>query len=255
MPTVGLFIPCYIDQCYPRVGQASLELLERFGMTVVYPEEQTCCGQPMANTGCTAEAEPLAKRFVELFSPYDYVVGPSGSCVAMVRQHYHDYFHHDPAYDALRAKTFELCEFLVDVLHVERIEGKFPYQVGLHSSCHGQRELRLSSSTEIMGPRFNKAKQLLAGLEGIRFTELTRPDECCGFGGTFAVAEEAVSCMMGNDRIHDHVSNGTEVLTAGDMSCLMHLAGLLKRQGKTVPVMHVAEILAGRQPEGLGERD
>lgn len=249
MPTVGLFIPCYIDQFYPRVGLATLELLERHGMTVVFPEEQTCCGQPMANTGCVTDAAPLAKRFVSIFSPYDYTVAPSGSCVAMVKRHYHEFFAHDPAYEQLQAKTFELCEFFVDVLKIEAIRGKFPFQVGLHSSCHGQRELRLAASSELMGAPFNKARQLLAGLEGIRFTQLTRPDECCGFGGTFAVAEEAVSCMMGNDRLHDHEVNGTEVLTAGDMSCLMHLAGLLRRQKKPLPVMHVAEILAGYQPE------
>lgn len=254
MPTVGLFIPCYIDQCYPRVGMATLELLERQGLRVEYPRGQTCCGQPMANTGCTKDAEPLARQFLRLFSPYDYVVCPSGSCVAMVRQHYHEYFHDDPAYAKLRAKTFELCEFFVDVLKIEKLPGKFPYQVGLHQSCHGLRELRLGSCSERMDAPFSKAKQLLAGLEGIKFSELDRVDECCGFGGTFAVAEEAVSCMMGNDRIHDHESHGTDVLTAGDMSCLMHMQGLLKRQGKPMRVMHVAEILAGYQPENAEEK-
>jgi L-lactate dehydrogenase complex protein LldE len=249
MPTVGLFIPCYIDQCYPRVGLATLELLERYGMTVVYPTEQTCCGQPMANTGCTAEAEPLARAFLNMFKPFDYVVGPSGSCVAMIKHHYHEYFHDDPEYVALQNKTFELTEFLVDVLKIETIPGKFPYQVGLHQSCHGLRELRLGQASELNLPKFNKARQLLAGMEGIRFSELDRPDECCGFGGTFAVSEEAVSCMMGNDRIHDHESHGTDVLTAGDMSCLMHLQGLIRRQKKPIRVMHVAEILAGYQPE------
>ncbi|MDX1963132.1 MAG: (Fe-S)-binding protein [Pirellulales bacterium] len=248
MPRVGLFIPCYIDQFYPRVGLATLELLERQGLSVDFPPAQTCCGQPMANTGCTESAAPLAKKFVEIFSPYDYVVGPSGSCVAMVRHHYKDYFQGDPAYEAIKKKTFELCEFFVDVLGITSLPGNFPYQVGLHSSCHGQRELRLSSSSEVMSLPYNKARQLLAGMTGISFTQLERPDECCGFGGTFAVSEEAVSCMMGNDRLHDHLSHGTEVLTAGDMSCLMHLQGLLRRQKKPMHVMHVAEILAGYQP-------
>lgn len=248
MPHVGLFIPCYIDQLYPDVGLATLELLERHGCRVEFPAAQTCCGQPMANTGCVNDAAPLARRFVDIFRSYQYVVCPSGSCTAMVRQHYHDLVHDHPDYEAVRAKTFELCEFLHDVLLVEKIAGRFPYKVGLHQSCHGLRELRLGSSSELMTPRFSKAGKLLASLEGIELVELKRPDECCGFGGTFAVQEEAVSCMMGLDRIHDHEQAGAEVLTAGDMSCLMHLWGLIRRQNKRLKVMHVAEILAGRQP-------
>ena len=246
MPNVGLFIPCYIDQFYPDVGLASVELLERFGCTVDFPEGQTCCGQPMANTGCVKDAEPLARRFVDLFHPYEYVVCPSGSCAAMVRQHYHEYFHGDSRYDQLRDRVFELTEFLVDILKVDRIEGRFPHKVGVHNSCHGLRELRLASSTETVGPRYNKARQLLQGLDGIELVDLARPDECCGFGGTFAVNEEAVSCMMGLDRLHDHEKSGAEIVTAGDMSCLMHLQGLILRDKKRLKVMHVAEILAGR---------
>lgn len=246
MPRVGLFVPCYIDQFYPDVGLATVELLERFGCQVEFPEAQTCCGQPMANTGCVDDARPLAERFVEIFKGYEYVVCPSGSCTAMVTHHYEEYFHGDPTYEALKGRVFELSEFLVDVLKVERIEGKFRHRVGLHQSCHGLRELRLGSCSERVGPVFNKSRQLLAGLEGIELVTLTRPDECCGFGGTFAVNEEAVSCMMGLDRIHDHEQAGTEVLTANDMSCLMHLQGLITRQKKPIRVMHLAQILAGR---------
>lgn len=248
MPRVGLYIPCYVDQLYPDVAQATLELLEKFGCEVDFPSAQTCCGQPMANTGCAADAVPLARRFLEIFEPYDYVVCPSGSCTAMVRVHYHDLVHDHPLFESVTRKTYELCEFLTDVLKVERIEGRFPYRVGLHQSCHGLRELRLGSCSEVMGDRFSKAGKLLASLEGIQLVTLQRPDECCGFGGTFAVAEEAVSCMMGLDRVHDHEQSGTEVLTAGDMSCLMHMWGLIHRQQKPIKVMHVAEILAGRQP-------
>jgi L-lactate dehydrogenase complex protein LldE len=246
MPRVGLFIPCYVDQFYPDVGMATVELLERHGCEVDFPAAQTCCGQPMANTGCVTDARPLAQRFVEVFSPYEYVVCPSGSCTAMVTHHYEEYFHGDAKYEALKAKTFELTEFLVDVLKVGRIEGKFPYRVGVHQSCHGLRELRLASSSEVVGPSFSKARQLLENLDGIQLVPLTRPDECCGFGGTFAVNEEAVSCMMGNDRVHDHEQAGAEVITANDMSCLMHLQGLITRQKKPLRVMHIAEILAGR---------
>lgn len=246
MPRVGLFIPCYVDQLYPDVGLATVEVLERFGCEIDFPAAQTCCGQPMANTGCVDEARPLARRFVEIFSPYEYVVCPSGSCTAMVRRHYEEYFHGDPAYTALCNRVVELTEFLVDVLKVGPIGGRFPHRVGIHQSCHGLRELRLGSSSEVVGPAFSKARQLLETIEGIEFTSLTRPDECCGFGGTFAVSEEAVSCMMGLDRIHDHEQAGTEVVTANDMSCLMHLQGLILRQKKPLRVMHIAEILAGR---------
>jgi L-lactate dehydrogenase complex protein LldE len=249
MPHVGLFIPCYIDQIYPRVGQATLELLERHGCETSYPLDQKCCGQPMANTGCTEIAEPFAKHFLNVFESFDYVVCPSGSCVAMVRQHYHDLVHDDPRYAAVRAKTYELCEFLHDVLGIREVAGRFPYRVGLHQSCHGLRELRLGKSSELVGPAVNKAATLLKSLDGLTLSELKRPDECCGFGGTFAVAEEAVSCMMGRDRIQDHLDAGTDVLTAGDMSCLMHLWGLIARDRRPIRVMHVAEILAGYQPE------
>jgi L-lactate dehydrogenase complex protein LldE len=244
MPRVGLFIPCYIDQLYPQVGLAAVTVLERLGVEVDYPVGQTCCGQPMANTGCTDLAAPLAQRFFEIFREYEYVVCPSGSCTSMVRHHYDDYFTSEPAFEPFKHRVYELCEFLVDVLKVERLSGSFPHKVGLHNSCHGLRELRLAKSSELVGPAYNKAKQLLAGLDGISFAELSRPDECCGFGGTFAVSEEAVSCMMGLDRIEDHESGGAEVLTANDMSCLMHLEGLIRRQKKPLRVLHIAEIFA-----------
>ena len=169
----------------------------------------------------------------------------------MVRHHYHDYFHNDPAYERLQSRTFELTEFLVDVLKVEKIGGSFPYRVGLHQSCHGLRELRLGSSSEVVGPAFSKARQLLSMINDVKLVDLSRPDECCGFGGTFAVNEEAVSCMMGLDRLYDHEQAGTEVLTANDMSCLMHLQGLILRQKKPIKVMHLAEILAGHRPPSV----
>ncbi|GMQ80550.1 MAG: (Fe-S)-binding protein [Planctomycetia bacterium] len=243
---VGLFIPCYIDQVYPDVGVATLELLERHGVEVDFPEAQTCCGQPMANTGCTEETRPLAVKFLRIFKDYEYVVCPSASCVAMVRHHYDDYLRGLPGFESLKSRVLELCEFLVDVLRVERVDGCFPHRVGLHQSCHGLRELREASGTECVVPPFNKVRQLLATLDGIDIADLQRADECCGFGGTFSVIEEAVSGMMGLDRIADHEQAGVEVITAVDMSCLMHLAGLIRRQGKSIGVMHIAQILAGR---------
>lgn len=249
---VALFIPCYIDQFYPRVGMATVDVLERHGVTVEYPEQQTCCGQPMANTGCTEEARPLALKFFEVFKDAEYVVCPSGSCTAMVRCHYEEYLSGTPGFEELKSKTFELCEFLHDVLKVQRLDGRFPHRVGLHQSCHGLRELELGRPSELVVDTHDKVRTLLGSLEGIEFAELDRPDECCGFGGTFAVGEEAVSCMMGNDRLHDHERAGTEVLTATDMSCLMHLEGLIRRQNKPIRVMHVAEILAGQTQDNGG---
>jgi L-lactate dehydrogenase complex protein LldE len=239
---VGLFIPCYIDQFYPQVGLATVNVLERFGCEVHFPEEQTCCGQPMANIGLVADAHPLAERFLRIFGGYDYVVAPSGSCVAMVRHHYEQLLGPSERLHSVAAKTFELCEFLTDVLKIDQLDGRFPHRVGLHQSCHGLRELRLAADSELVGPSFDKPRQLLASLTDIQLTQLERPDECCGFGGLFSITEEAISCQMGLDRIADHERAGTEVLTSTDMSCLMHLDGLVRRQQKPIRVMHIAEI-------------
>lgn len=252
MPRIGLFVPCYIDQFYPDVGLATVEVLEKLGCDVHFPQAQTCCGQPMANTGCVAEAASLAERYLTIFREFEYVVCPSGSCTSMVRRHYPEILHghggQGPSHHDLSVceRTYEFTEFLVDVLKVRDVGVSFPHRVGLHQSCHGLRELRLGSSSETVGPAYNKARQLLETARGIQLVDLTRADECCGFGGTFAVNEEAVSCMMGLDRIHDHEQAGAEVITANDMSCLMHLQGLIRRQKKPLAVMHVAQILAGR---------
>ena len=248
MTEVGLFIPCYVDQCYPEVGMATVRVLEKLGCRVDFPEAQTCCGQPMANAGCGDAARPLAERFVDIFERYPYVVCPSGSCTAMVRRHYADLLPSSARLPAVAGKTYELCEFIVDVLGVARIAGRYPHRVGLHQSCHALRELRLGSGTERIVPGFNKVRGLLAALEGITLVDLERADECCGFGGVFSVEEEAVSCAMGKDRLADHQKAGAEVITGVDMSCLMHLGGLARRQKRPLRVQHVAEILAGAAP-------
>ncbi len=240
---VALFVPCYIDQFYPDVAWATLRLLERCGLEVVYPEGQTCCGQPLANAGCAHEARPIVERWLRLFSPYPYVVCPSGSCTAMVRHHFCDLVHHRADIEALTKRTFELCEFLVDVLNIRNLQGHFPYTVGLHSSCHGLRELRLARSSERQEAPFDKVRLLLEGLQGIRFSQLQRPDECCGFGGTFSVTEQAVSCQMGLDRLDDHRRAGSQIITATDVSCLMHLEGLARRYGYAFRFLHVAQLL------------
>jgi L-lactate dehydrogenase complex protein LldE len=247
---VGLFIPCYVDQCYPGVGMATVELLERLGVEVDYPEAQTCCGQPMANSGSGDAARPLIERFARIFGDHEHVVCPSGSCASMVRVHYRALVGDGAppglraALDRLARSTRELCEFLTDVLGIERASGRFAHKVGLHHSCHGLRELRLASGSERRITRFDKVGGLLAGLDGIELVEPVRSDECCGFGGTFAVTEDAVSCAMGRDRLAAHERAGAEIVTAVDMSCLMHLDGLIRRDRRPLRVMHVAEILA-----------
>jgi L-lactate dehydrogenase complex protein LldE len=239
---IALFIPCYIDQFYPQVGIATLQLLEKLGLQVSYPLNQTCCGQPMANSGFEAASEPVMRLFVQNFKDYDYIVAPSGSCVLHVRERY-EYLGHDTEVEHIRKNTYELCDFLVDILKVTDFGAIFPHKVGLHLSCHGQRGLRQAQSSEIVGTDFSKLKTLLQNVKGLEMIDLDRKDECCGFGGTFCVAEEAVSVKMGQDRLADHEKHGAEIITGGDVSCLMHLEGLLKRQKKSIKTMHFAEIL------------
>ena len=239
---VGLFIPCYIDQFYPQVGIATLQLLEKLGCDVSFPLNQTCCGQPMANSGFAALSKNCDKNFVANFRGFDYIVGPSGSCVLHLKEHLHDEQHPGEA-EHIRKHVYELTEFLVDILKVEKINASFPYKVGLHNSCHGQRGLHLSSMTERMLPAFSKPEQLLSKVKGLQLSKPIRSDECCGFGGTFCVFEEAVSVKMGKDRITEHSANEVEYITGGDVSCLMHLEGILKRSGSNVKTVHIAEIL------------
>ena len=239
---VALFVPCYIDQFYPQVGIATLQLLEKLGVKVDYPSQQTCCGQPMANSGCESDAAATAHHFIDTFAGYDYIVGPSGSCVLHLREHTHLHPPHPKEKEVL-PRVVELCEFLHDVLKIKSLPAKFPHKVGLHQSCHGQRGMRLAQSSELVGPKFSKMRDLLDMVDGLELVELDRTDECCGFGGTFAVSEEAVSVKMGKDRVADHQRHGAEVITAGDMSCLMHLEGIIRRQKLPMKVMHIAEIL------------
>lgn len=239
---VALFVPCYIDQFYPQVAVATLELLTKFGCTVEFPLNQTCCGQPMANSGCEIAAVTTGENLVENFKNYDYIVGPSGSCVLHVKEHYGK-LNQTESVKKVRSNIYELAEFLTDVLKVNELTASFPYKVGLHQSCHGQRGMRLSQCTELNLPYYSKVEPLLKMVKGLELITLDRKDECCGFGGTFCVSEEAVSARMGQDRVQDHIKNGAEVITAGDTSCLMHLEGILKRQGSSVKTMHLAEIL------------
>lgn len=240
--TVGLFIPCYVNQFYPQVAIATLQLLEKLGCTVVFPVKQTCCGQPMANSGYEHLTADTNELFVQNFSGFDYVVSPSGSCVLHIKEHLHT-AKNEAAATSIRSNIYELTEFLTDVLKVEHIKARFPHKVGIHQSCHGQRGLKLAQMSELVAVPFSKPELLLKKVDGLELIELKRKDECCGFGGTFCVMEEAVSVKMGKDRVQDHRNNGAEYITGADMSCLMHLEGILKRQKSTIQVKHIAEIL------------
>ncbi|MBN8861308.1 MAG: (Fe-S)-binding protein [Sphingobacteriales bacterium] len=239
---VALFVPCYIDQFYPQVAIATLELLEKAGVEVVYPSRQTCCGQPMANSGFEHLTHDCDELFTDNFGDYDYIVCPSGSCTLHIKDHLHSSDKEDKA-DHIRRHIYELTEFMTDILQVKQLNARFPHKVGVHQSCHGQRGLKLSQMSELVAPPFSKPLQLLKMVEGIELIDLDRQDECCGFGGTFCVAEEAVSVKMGKDRVADHIRHGAEYITGGDMSCLMHMEGILRRQNSPVQVKHIAEIL------------
>ncbi len=239
---VGLFIPCYVNQFYPQVGIATLQLLEKQGLKVEYPVNQTCCGQPMANSGFEKDAIKTYKLFVKNFNRYDYIVAPSGSCVYHVKKHF-DIIEQTEEVKKVRSSIFEISEFLLKVLDKDEFNSYFPYKVGLHQSCHGLRGLNLGKPSEIIDESFSITKKLLSNVKGIELVQLDREDECCGFGGTFAVTEEAVSVKMGIDRINDHLNHKAEVITATDMSCLMHLDGIIRRRNLQIKIKHITEIL------------
>lgn len=239
---VALFVPCYVDQFYPKAAIATLELLEKLGCEVHYPKNQTCCGQPMANSGYEHLTGGCNNLFIDNFSGYDYIVCPSGSCTLHIKEHLHAHDNEDMATE-IRKRVFELTEFLVDILRIDVLDATFPYKVGLHQSCHGLRGLHISQMSELVAPAFSKPAQLLNLVKGLELVPLSRTDDCCGFGGTFCVVEEAVSSKMGKDRVDDHIEHGAQYITSADLSCLMHLEGILRRQNSDVKVIHVAEIL------------
>jgi L-lactate dehydrogenase complex protein LldE len=247
---IGLFIPCYVDQLRPEVGLAVVRLFDALGIAFEYPVDQTCCGQPFLTAGEQAHAARLGRRFAEVFGDYDVVVTPSGSCAANVRRHLPHLVPGGRADETAR-KTRELCEFLVETDALRNRTGRFPRRVGFHASCHALRDLRHGRPSESREPaRPDPAHQLLTALAGIELVDLTRRDECCGFGGLFAVEEEAVSCRMGLDRLADHERAGAEVVTSTDVSCLLQLEGLARRRGAPLEFLHVAEILARGVADG-----
>lgn len=238
---VGLFIPCYVDALFPEVGVATYKLLRKLKIDVIYPEKQTCCGQPMANGGFEEMSLDLANHFEEKFKSFDYVVTPSVSCSSFIRHNYPTFMSHKCN---TPHNTYELVEFLSDILHIKALPGKFEHKVSVHNSCHGVRVLGLSTPSENNLPVENKIVKLLNLKEGIKVCEPDRKDECCGFGGMFSAEEPYVSTAMGTDKINNHIDTGAEIITGADCSCLMHMQGIAKKKGYNIKFMHVAEILA-----------
>ena len=244
-PTVALFATCFNDTMWPQAPQATVTLLERLGCKVVFPREQTCCGQMFTNTGYANEATPLVRKFVDIFDRYDHVVAPSGSCVGSVREQ-HGMLARRAGDTALAeaaehtaSKVFELSEFLVDVLGVTDVDAYFPHRTTYHPTCHSLRMLHVG----------DKPLQLLRAVRGIDLVELPSATECCGFGGTFAMKNADTSIAMGSDKARHVRSTGAEVLVAGDNSCLAHIGGVLGRQRSGVRTLHLAQVLASTEED------
>ena len=242
-PRVALFVTCLVDLFRPSVGFAAAKLLEQAGCAVFVPRLQTCCGQPAYNSGDRKDARALARQVIDAFEPYDYVVAPSGSCAGMIREHYPALFE-DEAETAHRAhglarRTYELVSFLRDVRGMERVDAQFAGRVTYHDSCSGLRELSVKE----------QPRRLLRSVEGLELVELAGAETCCGFGGTFCVKYREISNRMVEDKAQAVEETGAETLLAGDLGCLLNMAGKLKRRGSPVRVRHVAEVLAGMTGE------
>jgi L-lactate dehydrogenase complex protein LldE len=238
-PKVGLFVTCLVDLFRPSVGFAAIKLLEDAGCTVEVPGKQTCCGQPAYNSGDRADAKAVAKGVIAAFEPYDYIVAPSGSCAGMIRKHYPPLFAADlewrPRAEAVAGKAWELVSFLTDVLGVTAVSAHHEGIVTYHDSCSGLRELGIA----------RQPRQLLASVEGLELRELPDADVCCGFGGTFCVKFPDISNAIVEKKAEQIAATGAETLLAGDLGCLLNMAGKLKREGWPTESRHVAEVLAG----------
>jgi L-lactate dehydrogenase complex protein LldE len=238
-PRVGLFVTCLVDLYRPTVGFAAIRLLEQAGCLVEVPHAQTCCGQPAYNTGDRATAQRIARGVVDAFAGFDHVVAPSGSCAGMIGHHFPGLFDDDPHYkakaEALAARTHELTAFLRDVMGMEQTGARYEGTATYHDACSGLRELGVKA----------QPRALLAAVQGLTLAEMTEPETCCGFGGTFCVKYPDISVRMVADKAKDIAATGADTLLAGDMGCLLNMAGRLKREGCAVKVRHVAEVLAG----------
>lgn len=233
---VGLFVPCYVDQFYPQIAEATVRVLTQYGVRVAFPEGQTCCGQPAFNSGYWREARRVAEHFAQCFDPFKWIVCPSGSCAAMCRVFYPLL---DPSGQLAQVgqRVYEICEFLVNVLGVCHVNVRFPYRVTLHVGCHTRRELGVPEPPQ----------KLIQLIEGIDYCPLPDAEECCGFGGTFSVKMPGISIAMGQSKAEAIIATKAEWLLTTDISCLMHLEGILRRHpaGKGVRIAHIVEVLAG----------
>lgn len=239
---VALAVPCYVDQLRPQAARATLTLLQRLGCHVSLAFDAPCCGQPMFNAGVLTAARAAADNWVRASAPFDAIVMPSGSCTQHVRHHLPPFVGGETALHAARV-TFELCEFIAGPLGRPVLAGRFPHRVAMHLGCHAQRGLRLGGSSELHQPLSGPMHKMLTGLDGLTLVPLDRPDECCGFGGSFAVGEADISVVMGRDKIADATAHTAEVLVSSDPSCLLHLEGIAQHGGGKLRTMHIAELL------------
>jgi L-lactate dehydrogenase complex protein LldE len=239
---VAIAVPCYVDQFRPQAAQATLALLERLGCNVSLEFDAPCCGQPMTNAGAYDDGRAAARNWAESAQRFDMVVMPSGSCTHHVRHHLPELADGPAGAHAARV-TYELCEFLAGPLGMPRIAGRFPHRVAMHLGCHAQRGLRLGGSSELHQPPGGPMHTLLSGLEGLAIVPLARPDECCGFGGSFAVGEPELSVSMGRDRLTDYTEHHADVLVSSDPSCLLHLEAIARSTAPALRTMHIAELL------------
>lgn len=250
MPTVSLFIPCFVDQLAPQVGIDTADVLERVGYRVRFPEAQTCCGQPAFNTGYWDEARDVAERFIHIFSDSEFIVSPSGSCTTMVREFYRELLKDRPMLNqaiSVGERTYEFAEFLVKVAKVTDVGSAFPHKVTYHDSCHALRELGLKQ----------EGRELLQHVSGLELVDLPYSEECCGFGGTFATKFPMISAAMGDTKAGNIDKTGADFVTASDPSCLLHMDGMLRRRNSRARTIHLASILAqtaaaGSSAKGAG---
>lgn len=251
-PRIALFVTCLVDLFRPSVGFAAVKLLEDAGCEVSVPAGQTCCGQPAYNQGARADTIDIARQTIEAFEGFDYVVAPSGSCTGMLKKHYPMLFDPGDSWreraESLASRTFELVSFLADVMKIDAVEAHLDKTVTYHDSCSGLRELNIK----------RQPRKLLKSVGGVTLHEMDNAEVCCGFGGTFCVKYPDISTKMVSDKMRHIEASGADLLLAGDLGCLLNMAGRLKRQGSQVEVRHVAEVLAGETsapPIGDGPDD
>ena len=239
---VGLFVTCLVDLMRPRIGFAALKLLEGAGCEVVVPETQTCCGQPGYNSGDRSAAQALARKVLDEFSQFDYVVAPSGSCAGTIRTHYPELFRDDPGtlerVDRLCARTYELTDFLANVVKIDRVPGLFEGTITYHDSCAGLRELGVKA----------QPRALLVSVPGLKLTEMQEAETCCGFGGLFSVKFGDIATHIAERKCANIAASGADAVVLGDLGCMLHIEGRLRRRGDVkTQVLHVAEVLAGTE--------